>query len=138
ATDPASAEWPLFARLNEVDAAEVAVLNVAAPVREPMLASGEVDAITGNTFVSYVNLKERGVPADDIQVMLMADYGLELYGGAILVNAKFATENPEAVRGILSGFLHRLRDTTKDPCAADESVLKRKDCSRHEIELEPL
>ena len=138
ATDPAYAEWPLFARLNEVDAAKVAVLNVAAPVREPMLASGEVDAITGNTFVSYVNLKERGVPADDIQVMLMADYGLELYGGAILVNAKFAAENPEAVRGFLRGFLHGLRDTIKDPAAAVESVLKRNDGARKEIELERL
>ena len=103
-----------------------------------MLASGEVDAITGSTFVSYVNLKERGVPTDDIDVMLMADYGLELYGGAVLVNAKFAADNPEAVRGFLRAFLKGLRDTVKNPTAAIESVLKRSEGARKEIELERL
>jgi NitT/TauT family transport system substrate-binding protein len=138
ATDPAYAQWPLFAHLNDVDAAKVAVLNVAVPVREPMLASGEVDAITGSTFVSYVNLKERGVPVDDINVMLMADYGLELYGGAVLVNAKFAADHPEAVRGFLRAFLRGLKDTIKNPAAAVESVLKRSEGARKEIELERL
>jgi NitT/TauT family transport system substrate-binding protein len=138
ATDPAYAQWPLFAQLNGVDAAKVTVLNVAVPVREPMLASGEVDAITGSTFVSYVNLKERGVPTDDIDVMLMADYGLELYGGAVLVNAKFAADNPEAVRGFLRAFLKGLKDTVKNPNAAIESVLKRSEGARKEIELERL
>jgi NitT/TauT family transport system substrate-binding protein len=138
ATDPAYAQWPLFAQLADIDAAKVTVLNVAVPVREPMLASGEVDAITGNTFVSYVNLKERGVPADDIQLMSMIDYGLELYGGAILVNAKFASENPEAVRGFLRGFLRGLKETIKNPAAAIQSVLKRNEGARSEIELERL
>src|SRR6266480_2361312 len=122
----------------DVDAAKVTVLNVAVPVREPMLASGEVDAITGSTFVSYVNLKERGVPTDDIDVMLMADYGLELYGGAVLVNTKFAADNPEAVRGFLRAFLKGLKDTVKNPTAAIDSVLKRSEGARKEIELERL
>jgi NitT/TauT family transport system substrate-binding protein len=138
ATDPGYAQWPLFAQLNDIDAAKVALLNVGVPVREPMLASGEVDAIIGNTFISYVNLKERGVPTDDIDVMLMADYGLELYGGAILVNGKFASENPEAVRGFLRAFLKGLKDTIKNPAAAVESVLKRSEGARKEIELERL
>jgi NitT/TauT family transport system substrate-binding protein len=138
ATDPAFAQWPLFAQLNAIDAAKVTVLNVAVPVREPMLASGEVDAITGSTFVSYVNLKERGVPTDDIDVMLMADYGLELYGGAILVNAKFASDNPEAVRGFLRAFLKGLKDTIKNPATAIDPVLKRSEGARKEIELERL
>jgi NitT/TauT family transport system substrate-binding protein len=138
ATDPAYAQWPLFAHLNDIDVSKVAVLNVGVPVREPMLASGEVDAITGSTFVSYVNLKERGVPTDDIDVMLMADYGLELYGGAVLVNTKFASDNPEAVRGFLRAFTRGLKDTIKNPNAAIESVLKRSDGARKEIELERL
>jgi len=138
ATDPAYAQWPVFAQINNIDAAKVSVLNVAAPVREPMLASGEVDAITGSTFVSYVNLKERGVPADDISVMLMADFGLELYGGAILVTGKFAAEHPEAVRGFLRAFLKGLKDTVKNPAAAVDSVLKRSEGTRKETELERL
>ena len=33
-----------------------------------------------------------GVPLDDIVVLLMADYGVNLYGNAIIVGQKFAAE----------------------------------------------
>ena len=36
--------------------------NVGFPVREPMLASGEVDAVFGFSFSVYMNLKSRGLP----------------------------------------------------------------------------
>ena len=60
-----------------------------------MLAAGQVDAITGSSFTAYIDLKDKGVPVDDIAVLLMADYGVELYGAAIIVNSKFAAEHPE-------------------------------------------
>ena len=89
--------------------------NVGFPVREPMLQSGEVDAITGFSFSSFINLKDRGVPVDDIVVLLMADYGVNLYGNAIIVNPKFAAEKPEAVKGFLRAFVKGLQDTVKNP-----------------------
>ena len=57
--------------------------NVGFPVREPMLAQGEVDAVFGFAMSTYINLTSRGVPADDIVVMLMSDYGVDLYGNTI-------------------------------------------------------
>ena len=72
----AFAEWPIFAQANNIDVSKVAIENVSFPVREPMLAAGQVDAITGYSFTSYVNLKDKGVPVDDIVVLLMADYGV--------------------------------------------------------------
>src|SRR4051812_12874778 len=94
--DGAFAQWPIFAQANNIDPSKVTIVSVGFPVREPMLASGEVDAITGFSFSSYINLKDRGVPANDITVLLMADYGVNLYGNAIIVNPKFAAEKPEA------------------------------------------
>ena len=73
---------------------KVKIENVSFPVREPMLAAGQVDAITGLSFTSFIDLKDKGVPVDDIAVLLMADYGVELYGNAIIVNSKFADEHP--------------------------------------------
>ena len=70
------------------------------PVRVPMLAAGQLDAALGYSFRLYVDLKDRGVPVDDIVQMQMPDYKLKLYGTAIIVNSKFATEQPEAVQGI--------------------------------------
>ena len=138
AADGAFAQWKIFAQANDIDASKVTIENVGFPVREPMLAAGQVDAITGFSFSSYINLKDRGVPVDDITVILMADHGVNLYGNAIIVNPKFAAEKPEAVGKFLNAFLEGLKDTVKSPDAAVASVLKRNDVAKKELELERL
>ena len=47
AADGAFAQWPIFVKANNIDASKVTIENVGFPVREPMLAAGQVDAITG-------------------------------------------------------------------------------------------
>lgn len=137
AADTASQLWPLFAKLNAIDTQRVTLLNVGLQVRVPMLVSGEVDALLGHSF-SVVDLKDRGVQADDAVVLLMADYGVNLYGGSILASAKFQSEQPEAIRAFLRAYARALRDTMQNPDAAIEPVLKRMQGARKEIELERL
>src|SRR5205085_10551944 len=136
--DGAYAQWPIFTQANGIDASKVAIVSVGFPVREPMLASGEVDAITGFSFSSYINLKDRGVPVEDIVVLLMADYGVNLYGNTILVNPKFAAEKPEAVKAFLRAFVKGLKDTVREPSNAVDSVIRRNDVAKKEVELERL
>jgi NitT/TauT family transport system substrate-binding protein len=138
AVDAAYAQWPIFVNTTGIEADKVTIVNVGVPVREPMLASGEVDAIAGTSFSSAVDLKERGVPPNDINVLLMGDYGVLLYGGAVLVNAKFAEEKPEAVRAMLRGLVNGLNETVRSPFVAVESVLRRNDTARRDVELERL
>jgi NitT/TauT family transport system substrate-binding protein len=138
APDGAYAQWPIFVQANGIDASKVTIENVGFPVREPMLAAGQVDAITGFSFSSYINLKDKGVPVDDIVVLLMADYGVNLYGNAIIVNPKFAAEHPDAVKGFLRAFVKGLKETVKSPAAAVDSVLKRNDVAKKPTELERL
>jgi NitT/TauT family transport system substrate-binding protein len=138
APDGAYAQWPIFVKANGIDASKVTIENVGFPVREPMLAAGQVDAITGLSFSSFINLKDRGVPVDDIVVMLMADYGVNLYGNAIIVNSKFAAEKPEAVKGFLRAFLKGLKFTVKSPANAIDSVIKRNDGAKKNLEFERL
>jgi NitT/TauT family transport system substrate-binding protein len=138
AADGAYAQWKIFVQANDIDASKVMIENVGFPVREPMLAAGQVDAITGFSFSSYINLKDRGVPVDDIIVLLMADYGVNLYGNAVFVNPKFAAEKPEAVKAFLRALTKGMKDTVKDPSAAVDSVIKRNDVAKKEIELERL
>ena len=121
-----------------IDAAKVTIENIGGPVREPMLAAGQVDAVTGLSYSNFINLTDKGVPADDITVLLMADYGVELYGNAIIVNQKFAAEHPEAVQGFLRAFVKGLKETVKQPAAAVEPVLKRNDGAKKELEVERL
>jgi NitT/TauT family transport system substrate-binding protein len=131
-------EWPLFAKLNNIDASKVTIETIGIPVRAPMLAAGQIDAALGYSFRLYVDLKDRGVPVDDIVLMPMADYGLKLYGNTIIINPKFAAEKPESVRAFLHAFLRGLKDIVRRPADAVESVMRRDDTVKKEVELERL
>lgn len=136
--DGAYAQWPIFKSVNKIDDAGMKFENVGFPVREPMLAQGEVDAVFGFAMSSYVNLKSRGVPAEDIVVLLMSDYGVDLYGNTIMVSEKFAKEKPEAVKGLLRAIMKGVQDTAKDPASAVDAVLKRNEVAKKDVELERL
>ena len=138
APDAAWAQWNAFVDATGVDAGAVTVENIGFPVREPMLARGEVDAVAGFSFSVFLNLKAAGVTEDDINVMLMADHGVEMYGNAVFVNPDWAAANPDAVRGFIRATLRGVRDTLADPDAAVEHVLARNDVARREVELERL
>jgi NitT/TauT family transport system substrate-binding protein len=131
-------QWPLFAKLNGVEVSKVTIENIATPVRAPMLAAGQLDAVLGFSFRVYVDLKDRGVPVDDIVLLPMANYGLKLYGNAIIVNSKFAAEKPEAVKAFLHAFLKGMKETIRRPADAVESIVKRDDAAKREVELERL
>ncbi len=60
-THGAYAQWKAFVKENAIDADKVKIENVGFPVREPMLADGKVDAITGFSFSSYFNLLQKGL-----------------------------------------------------------------------------
>ena len=138
APDSAYAQWKIFAQANNIDTSKVTIENIGFPVREPMLAAGQIDAATGYSFSSLLNLRDRSIPADDISVMLMADYGLSLYGNVMLVNSKFAAEKPEAVKKFLLAFVEGVKETLKSPDTAVDSVIKRNDVAKKAVELDRL
>ena len=67
-----------------------------------------------------------------------ADHGVNLYGNTIIVNPKFAAEKPEAVKGFLRAFVKGLKDTVTNPATAVDSVIKRNDVAKKDVELERL
>ncbi|MGU3496417.1 ABC transporter substrate-binding protein [Xanthobacteraceae bacterium A53D] len=135
APDGAFAQWKAFVKENGIAADKVKIENVGFPVREPMLADGKVDAITGFSFSSYFNLMQKGVKPDDIKVMLMSDHGLVLYGNAVIVNPDFAKANPKAVAGFVRATIKGIIETARDPEAAIKSVMKRNETGDEKIEL---
>lgn len=122
--DGAWAQFPIFAAENDLDVSAITVEDVGFPTREPMLAGGEVDAVTGFSFSSTLNLIRLGVPEEDISVILMADHGVELYGNAIIVNTDFAEANPEAVTGFLTAVAQGWQAAIADPSAAIETLIE--------------
>jgi len=136
--DTAFSQWKIFARINNLDTSKVTIENIGSPVREPMLASAQVDAITGYSFTSYVDVKQRGVPVEDLALLLMADYGLNAYGSAVVVNPQFAATHPEAVKAFLRVLVRSLKETAHNPVGAIEPVLKRNTDTTKDVELERL
>jgi NitT/TauT family transport system substrate-binding protein len=132
------AEWPLFAKLNNVDVSKVTIETIGIPVRAPMLAAGQLDAALGYSFRLYIDLKDRGVPLDDIVLMPMANYGLKLYGSTVIMNTKFAAEKPEVVKAVLNAILKGLKETVRNPAEAVDSIVRRDDTVKREVELERL
>ena len=138
AADGAYAQWPIFVQANKIDASRVRIENIGFPVREPMLAQGKVDAITGFWFSSYMNLKAQGVKDDEIVVMLMRDHGVDLYGNVIIANPDFMRFNPKALQGFVRATIRGIQDTIKSPETAIDSLMKRNPIAKREVELERL
>ncbi len=136
--DGAWAQWPVFVDETGIDASTVTVEPVGFPTREPMLAEGNVAAITGFSFSSVVNLKRLGVEADDISNILMADHGLQLYGNAILVNTDWAAENGDTVKAFLRAVAAGWKDVMADPAAGIESLVQRNPAADKALEQERL
>ena len=131
-------QWPVFTKVNEVDPSKVTLEPIALPVRIPMLAAGQLDAALGYSFRLYVDLKDRGVPVGDIIQMQMADYKLKLYGATIIVNSKFAADQPEAVRKFLRATVRGFREAIRNPTTAVEPVLRRDEQAKKDVEVERL
>ncbi|WP_213544575.1 ABC transporter substrate-binding protein [Vannielia litorea] len=132
--DGAWAQFPIFAAENGLDMAAITVEPVGFPTREPMLAEGNVAAITGFSFSSYLNLVRLGIEEEDISTILMADYGVDLYGNAIIVNTDWAAENGDALKGFLAAIAAGWKDAIADPAAATASLMERNPAADAELE----
>ena len=107
--------FPIFAKANGLDNSKMNWTAMDPPLRETMLARGDVDAITGFYFTSLLNLNARGIKDEDIDVMLYPNYGVKLYGNAIIASEEFMKKNPEAVKGFLRAVTRAIKDVIADP-----------------------
>jgi NitT/TauT family transport system substrate-binding protein len=115
--------WPIFAKANGVK--DVTWTSMDPPLRETMLARGDVDAITGFSFTSLLNLEARNVKADDVVILPYASNGVKLYGNVIIASPKLIKENPAAVKAFLSAFTKGAKEVMANPDAAIEYVKAR-------------
>ncbi|MEY4018566.1 MAG: hypothetical protein RLZZ189_2364 [Pseudomonadota bacterium] len=128
--------FPIFAKANEIG--NVTWTAMDPPLRETMLVRGDVDAITGFTFTSLLNIEARGVKAEDVVVLQYPDYGVKLYGNAIIASPKMIKENPAAIKAFLSAFAKGMKDVIKDPALSIESVKARDGIINVELETRRL
>ncbi len=117
--------FPIFAKANGLDLGKVNWVSMDPPLRETMLAKGDVDAITGFTFTSLLNLNARGVKDEDVVILPYPQYGVKLYGNVVIASEEFAKKNPEAVKGFLRAFSKAVKDVVADPDGSIKFVKER-------------
>ena len=128
--------FPIFSKANNITGVQWTSMDP--PLRETMLARGDVDAITGFTFTSLLNLEARGVKAEDIVVLPYPDYGVKLYGNAIIASPKILKENPAAVKAFLAAFSKGVKEVMANPAAAIADVKARDGIVNVELETRRL
>jgi NitT/TauT family transport system substrate-binding protein len=115
--------FPIFQKSNAIPS--VNWVSMDPPLRETMLARGDVDAITGFSFTSLLNLEARGVKMDDVVVFPYAQHGVKLYGNVIIASPKLIRENPNAIKAFLSAFAKGAKEVMANPDASIEYVKQR-------------
>ena len=128
--------FPIFAKANNING--VQWISMDPPLRETMLVRGDVDAITGFTFTSLLNLEARGVKAEDVVVLPYPSYGVKLYGNVVIASPKMIKEHPAAVKAFLAATVRGMKDVLADPAAAIAYVKQRDGIINEELETRRL
>ncbi|MFT3720020.1 ABC transporter substrate-binding protein [Pseudorhodoferax sp.] len=115
--------FPIFAKANGI--ANVQWTAMDPPLRETMLMRGDIDAITGFTFTSLLNLEARGAKTADVVVLPYPQYGVKLYGNVVIASPRLIKENPAAIKAFLTAFAKGAREVMANPAAAIEYVKAR-------------
>ena len=115
--------FPIFAKANGISGVQWTSMDP--PLRETMLARGDIDAITGFSFTSLLNLEARGVKAEDIVVLPYPAHGVKLYGNVIIATPRLIKENPKAVTAFLSAFSKGIKEVMANPDPAIDYVKAR-------------
>ncbi|MBH2019692.1 ABC transporter substrate-binding protein [Polaromonas sp.] len=128
--------FPIFAKANAISNVTWTAMDPA--LRETMLIRGDIDAITGFTFTSLLNLEARGVKAADVVVLPYPNYGVKLYGNVIIASPKMVKENPAAIKAFLAAFAKGAKEVIANPAAAIEYVKARDGIVNPELETRRL
>ena len=131
--------WPIFARNVGVPADSVTWTNMAPPLREPALVKGDVKAISGFYFTGFLNLTENlKIPDADVVAFKYSDYGVDLYGNAVVVRVDWLKANEQTVRRFMAALNTGFKATLKDPKASIAHVKAAEPLSNEATELKRL
>ncbi len=127
--------FPVFAKLNGVDASKIEVLNMAPNLQEQMLVQDQVNGSMIFTATSYMNLVGMKLDPDkDFRWMNFGDYGVDIYSNGVMVSPKLLKDNPAAVKGLVKAINKALMDTIANPDAAIDALMKREPLLNRDVE----
>ncbi len=127
--------FPIFARANGFDPAEVKWQSVTGAIRDSLMITGKVDGVTAFETSVVLNLAKQNIPRKDLVVMRYSELGADFYGQSIVVSEKFAAKNPRLLKGFIRAIIKGTRDAFADPKAAVASVMKYDNLMKESVEM---
>ena len=116
--------FPVFAAATGIDTSTIEWVSVSPELREPMLARGEVDGITGFVTSTTISLETIGMGPDQQRLFVYGDFGAELYSNSIITTRAFAEANPEAVSAVVACMIEGTKMAIADPEAAIAALVE--------------
>lgn len=117
--------WPLFAAAQGLPVDAVKWMSVEPALRELMLIKGQVDGVTGFQPSGVISAVNAGAKEEDLKVFHYKDYGVNVYGNAVVASTRFISEQPAAVAGFLRAYNKGLKDTIANPDDGVRAVRQR-------------
>jgi NitT/TauT family transport system substrate-binding protein len=99
---------------NKIDADKITIEAIGANLREPMLASGEMDAILGSPALLIPSLKAKNVPLDDVITLNFSALNCPLYGLGLIANDKSMEDHKEPLARLKTAITKALNDFERD------------------------
>lgn len=137
-TDGGRQMFPAFAKATGLDRSRITWITVTPQLREPMLARGEADAITGFETSGVFSLRAVGVPREQIVSMRYTAFGVNLLSTCLLVRRPYAEANPRVVTGMIRAIVRGHIDAFRDPDAAIAALVRRDPTAPAPLERERL
>jgi NitT/TauT family transport system substrate-binding protein len=103
--------FPALVKANNLDARRIEWVTMNAPLREPMLFRGEVDAITGFITSGIFSLRGLGAREEDIVTFRYREHGVDVYSSAIYVTQDFIAKNPRTVTAMVAAINRGIKDS---------------------------
>lgn len=138
AADAPSRMFPAFMAINGVDPERVTRRQVTPQLRDSMLLTRQVDAVTGFDSTVWFNLKGRGMSFNDIRIMYFADHGLDAYANAILASPALIRDRPDVVARFVRAAARGWREAIAEPRGAVAVLSRLAPLSDLSIEAERL
>ncbi len=118
--------FPAFCRVAGMDPRSVRWTSMAANLRDTMLRTGQVDAVTGFLFTVHFNLVGLGIPEADILGWPYAEHGLDIYGSGVFCRADWLERNGETASRFVRASVEGLKALLND-VPAGMAALKRRE-----------
>ncbi len=130
--------FPVLAKAQNFDASGVKWENVAPDIGYTRFVKGDFDALAIFYFTGLLNLKSRGMGADQLRAFRYSELGVHSYGNGIVAAPRPMAESPEAMRAFVKASTQGWIEAIADPRAAASALKARDPLLDEAIELERL